>query len=205
MKNKMKKLAGAVLISAVPLLMTSCSSTPEGQETTVVAAQPGVPGGVMVNTYQVTATVKAVNADDRKVTLVGPDGKDMVVKCGPDVVNFPQIKVGDQVTAIVTEQLVVAMGTDASSVGNGAGAAVALSPVGGKPGGAVAQTVQITATVVAIDLEHHRVTLEFPDGSKKTVAVRPDVDLTKRAVGEQVVIQATESVALSVTPPNSAP
>jgi hypothetical protein len=201
MKNKMKKLAGAALIAAVPLLMTSCSSTPEGQGATVVAAQPGVPGGVIVNTYQVTATVKAVNADDRKVTLEGSDGKEMVVKCGPDVVNFPQIQVGDQVTATVTEQLVVAMGTDASSLGNGAGAAVVLAPVGGKPGGAVAQTVQIMATVVAIDLDHHRATLEFPDGSKKTFSVRPDVDLTKRSVGEQVVIQETESVAISVEKP----
>jgi len=184
------------------LALTSCSSDePEGQGGTFVATQPGVPGGVMINAYQVTATVKAVDADDRKVTLAGPDGKDMVVKCGPDVVNFSQIQVGDQVKATVTEQLVVAMGTDASSGGNGVGAAVALAPVGGKPGGAVAQTVQITATIVAIDLKHHRATLEFPDGSRKTVPVRPDVDLSQRKVGEQVVIQATESVAISVEKP----
>jgi hypothetical protein len=184
------------------LALTSCSSDePQGQGGTFVATQPGVPGGVMINTYQITATVKAINADDRKVTLAGPDGKEMVVKCGPDVVNFPQIQVGDQVNATLTEQLVVAIGTDASSEGNGAGAAVALAPVGGKPGGAVAQTVQITATIVAIDLKHHRATLEFPDGSRKTVPVRPDIDLTQHKVGEQVVIQATESVAISVEKP----
>ena len=188
------------------LALTSCSSNePQGEGATMVAAQPGVPGGVMVNTYQVTATVKAVDADDRKVTLTGPDGKDMVVKCGPDVVNFPQIKVGDQVKATVTEQLVVAMASDAASLGNGAAAAVALSPAGGKPGGAVAQTVQVTATVVAIDLKHHRATLAFPDGSQKTVPVRPDIDLTQHKVGEQVVIQATESVAIAVASPNSTP
>jgi hypothetical protein len=188
------------------LALTGCSSDePQGQGATVVAAQPGVPGGTIVQTYQVTATVKAIDDANRKVTLAGPDGKDMTVKCGPDVVNFPQIKVGDQVTAVVTEQLVVAMASDASSLGNGAGAAVALSPVGGKPGGAVAATEQITATVVAIDLKHHRATLEFPDGSKKTVSVRPDIDLTQHQVGEQVVIQETESVAIAVTSPNSTP
>lgn len=188
------------------LALTGCSSDePQGQAATFVAAQPGVPGGVMINTYQVTATVKSIDADTRKVTLTGPDGKEMTVKCGPDVVNFPQIKVGDQVTATVTEQLVVAMASDASSLGDGAGAAVALSPVGGKPGGAVAATEQVTATVVAVDLKHHRATLEFPDGSKKTVVVRPDIDLTKHAVGDQVVIQATESVAIAVTAPNSTP
>jgi hypothetical protein len=167
----------------------------------VVATQPGVPGGVMLNTYQITATVKAINAEDRKVTLAGADGKDAVVKCGPEVVNFPQIQVGDQVKATVTEQLVVFMATDAPAQTDGAATAVALAPVGAKPGGMVAQAVQVTATVAAIDLKHHRATLEFPDGSKKTFAVRPDVDLTQRAVGEQVVIRATESVAISVEKP----
>jgi len=76
-----------------------------------------------------------------------------------------------------------------------------LAPVGAKPGAVVAQTVQVIATVADIDIKHHRATLEFPDGSKKTFAVRPDVDLTKRAVGEQVFIRATESVAISVEKP----
>ncbi len=130
MKNIIPRILTTTLIlAAVPLALTSCSSDePEGQGVTYVAAQPGVPGGVIVNTYQVTATVKAIDADDRKVTLTGPDGKDMVVKCGPDVVNFPQIHVGDQVKATVTEQLVVAMGNDESSQDNGAAAGVALTP-----------------------------------------------------------------------------
>ena len=188
---------------AAMLTLTSCSSDKpaQGQGATVVATQPGVPGGVIINTYQVTATVKAINTEDRKVTLTDADGKDAVVKCGPEVVNFPQIQVGDKVKVTETEQLVVAMGTDASSQDNGAATAVALAPVGAKPGAMMAQTVQITATVVAIDLEHHRATLEFPDGSKKTFPVRPDVDLTQRAVGQQVVIRATESVAISVQKP----
>jgi hypothetical protein len=188
---------------ATVLALSSCSSTTpaQGQGATLVATQPGVPGGVMINTYQITATVKAIDAEDRKVTLVGADGKDAVVKCGPEVVNFPQIHVGDQVKATVTEQLVVFMAKDAPPQTDGAATTVALAPVGAKPGAAVAQTMQVTATVVAIDLEHHRATLEFPDGSKKTVAVRPDVDLTKRAIGEQVVIRVTEAVAISVQEP----
>jgi len=188
---------------AAMLTLTSCSSDQpaQGQGASFVATQPGVPGGVIINTYQITATVKAINAEDRKVTLTDADGKDAVIKCGPEVVNFPQIQVGDQVKATVTEQLVVAMATDAGTQGNAAATAVALAPVGAKPGGMVAQTVQVTATVAAIDLKHHRATLEFPDGSKKTFAVRPDVDLTQRAVGEKVVIQATESVAISVQKP----
>ncbi len=187
---------------ATVLALTSCSSSaPEGQGASLVATQPGVPGGVMINTYQITATVTAINAADRKVTLVGQDGKETVFKAGPDVVNFPQIQVGDQVKATVTEQLVVFMATDAPPQTDGAAMAVALAPVGAKPGGMVAQTVQVKAKVVAINLKDHKATLEFPDGSKKTVAVRPDVDLTQRAVGEEVVIRCTEALAITVEKP----
>jgi hypothetical protein len=188
---------------AAVLALTSCSSnsTPQPQGATVVATQPGVPGGVVINTHQITATVKAIDTEDRKVTLVGPDGKEAVVKCGPEVVNFPQIQVGDQVKATVTQQLVVFMATNAPPQTDGAATAVVLAPVGAKPGGVVAQTIQVTAKVAAIDLKNHEATLEFPDGSKETVAVRPDVDLTQRAVGEQVVIRTTESVAISVEKP----
>ena len=61
--------------------------------------------------------------------------------------------------------------------------------------------VQVVATVVAIDMHKHKATLEFPDGSRKTVAVRPDVDLTQRKVGEKVVIRKTEAMAISVDKP----
>ena len=38
----------------------------------------------------------------------------------------------------------------------------------------------------------------FEDGTTKTVAVRPDVDLSQRKVGDKVVIRATEALALTV-------
>ena len=78
---------------------------------------------------------------------------------------------------------------------------VSLAAVGAKPGGMVAETVQIKATITAIDLKKHKATLEFPDGSRKTFAARKDVDLAKRKVGEEVVIRCTEAIAISVEKP----
>jgi hypothetical protein len=65
----------------------------------------------------------------------------------------------------------------------------------------VADTVQVTATVTAIDLKAHKATLQFTDGTTRTIAVRKDVDLTQRKVGEQVVIRSTEALAISVEKP----
>ncbi len=201
MKNQTLKWAGAVLLPAVMLAVTSCSSTDEGQGTSMTTTQPGVPGGVVVNTYQETATVTAIDAPSRKLTLTTPDGKKAEFEAGPDVVNFPQIQVGDQVKATVAEQVAVYMATDAPPQSDGAAAMVALAPVGAKPGALMAHTVQVTATVTAIDLTSRKATLQFPDGTVKTFKVRPDVDLTQRKIGEQVVIRYTAALAISVEKP----
>jgi translation elongation factor P/translation initiation factor 5A len=198
---KTEILIALALMPAATLLVTSCSSTPKGERATVVAAVAGVPGGVAVETYQVTATVTAVDPATRKVTLVTPDGKKTVFKAGPEVVNFPQIRVGDQVKAKLTEELVVFMATDAPPQAQGAAGVVALAPVGAKPGAFVADTAQVKARVTAIDLKKHKATLLFPDGSTKKVAVRKDVDLTQRSVGEEVVIRTTETLAITVEKP----
>jgi hypothetical protein len=117
------------------------------------------------------------------------------------VVNFDQIRVGDQLKVTVTEQLAVAMAQAGAPPSDGGTAVVALAPVGAKPGGVVANTMQVTAKVSAIDLKHHKATLQFPDGTTKTFAVRKDVDLTQRQVGEEVSIRVTEALAISVEKP----
>jgi hypothetical protein len=201
MKSNIMNVAALALMPAAMIALTSCSSAPEGTRTMAVAAQGGVPGGIIVETYQVTATVTAIDAPNRKVTLVTPDGKKQTVKVDAQAINFDQIRLGDQVKATVTQEVAVAMAKDALPASDGQTAVVALAPKGAKPGGLVASTTQVTAKVTAIDLKKHKATLEFPDGTTKTVAVRPDVDLAKRSVGEEVVIRVTESVAIRVEKP----
>jgi hypothetical protein len=201
MKSNILNWAGLTLLSAAVLAFTSCSSTPTGEGAAGAAYQEGVPGGVVVETYKMTATVTGIDAANRKVTLVTPEGKKDTVTCGPEVINFDQIHVGDQLKVAVTEQLAVYMGQAGAPPSDGAAAVVALAPKGAKPGAVMANTVQVTAKVTAIDLKHHKATLQFPDGTTKTFPVRKDVDLTKRQVGEEVVIRTTEAVAISVEKP----
>ena len=93
------------------------------------------------------------------------------------------------------------MAAEGAPPSNGAATVVALEPRADKPGGLVANTVQVTAEVTAIDLKHHNATLQFSDGATRNVAVRKDVDLTQRRVGEDVMIRTTEAVAISVEKP----
>jgi len=195
------KLPVLALLPATLLAFTSCSTEPKGERAGFTAVQPGEAGGVTVQTYKETATVTGINQATRKVTLVTPDGAKSTVKCGPEVANFAQIEVGDQVKATVTEQLVVFVRNPGDPSGDGAAAAIVLAPLGAKPGGLLANTEEVTAKVKSIDVKHRKATLLFPDGTSHTFTVRPDVDMTRHNVGDEVVIRATEAVAISVEKP----
>ena len=61
--------------------------------------------------------------------------------------------------------------------------------------------MQVTAKIVDLDFKHQKATQLFPDGCKHIVAVRKDVDLMKRKIGEEVVIRSTEAFVLTVEKP----
>ena len=61
----------------------------------------------MVQTYEFTATVTSIDKASRKVTLVDAAGIKTTVKAGPEIINFDQIRVGDQLKITATEELVV--------------------------------------------------------------------------------------------------
>ena len=194
----------ALVVLAGLLIFTSCTSVsapPPPEEDRETAYQEGVPGGVIVNTIEVSARVSAIDKANRKVTLLESDGKTFTVKVGPRAVNFDQVEVGDLVNLTVTEELVVYLDEEGAPATDGSAALVALAPKGAQPGGLVAGTTQITGTVTAIDLNKRTATLQFGDGSIKTFPVRSDVDLSKRRVGEQVVFHVTEMIAISVETP----
>lgn len=192
------------LFFVVLLTLTACttaSSPPPAVEGGAVVYTEGVPGGTMVTMVEISARVTAIDTANRKVTLLGPDGKKVTVKLGPEVVNFDQIRVGDLVTATVTEEFVVYLDEEGASAPDGSAAMAARAPKGAQPGGLVAETTQATATVTAIDRTSRTATLQFEDGSSKTFAVRDDIDLDQRSVGEKVVFQVTEMLAISVEKP----
>jgi len=203
MNSKLNQWVALAFLPIAALTLTSCSTEPKSavETSSLVSYQPGVPGGIMVETHKLTARVTAIDAAARKVTLLTADGKNTTVKCGPGVANFDQIRLDDQLTVVVTEEIVAYL-ANARTPADGGATAVVLAPRGAKPGGVIADTVQVTARVTAIDHRNHKATLQFPDGSTRRVAVRPDVDLTHHQVGEEVIIRVTEVIAIQVAKPD---
>jgi hypothetical protein len=193
-------LAVRLLVAAnIPLVPIEGRLT--GEAGVAALSAEGVPGGGVVATYELKATVAAVDKASRKVTLVDAAGFKKTVKAGPEVINFDQIHVGDRLKITATEELVVYVGAAGEVPSDDGAQLVALAPKGAKPGGIMAETTRVTAKVTALDPQHHKATLQFDDGSTRTVPVRPDVDLSKQKVGDSVVIRITDALAIQVSKP----
>jgi Cu/Ag efflux protein CusF len=159
------------------------------------------PGSAMVGqTVDVTATITAIDPATRAVTLKGPQGNDVVITAGPDVSNFDQMKVGDNVDVQYVEALTL-------ELKKGGGQAVSRTEevVGGgakpgeRPAGGAARQIRIIADVLNVDTQNQIVTLRGP---QRTVdlKVKDPSQLAMIAKGDQVEAIFTEAVAVSVRP-----
>jgi hypothetical protein len=159
------------------------------------------PGKVaMAQTVKATVTITAIDAATRAVTLKGPKGNEMVVTAGPEVKNFAQLKVGDQVNIEYIESL-------ALELKKGGGAPVAATvkegAAGAKPGerpaGIMGRQVTVVADVIDVNAETQMVTLKGPQRTIEVKARDPEqFKLIKK--GDQIQATYTEAMAIAVAP-----
>jgi hypothetical protein len=162
------------------------------------STQKGMVSGGRVE--QVTATVTAIDAPNRLVTLKGKKETD-TIKMGPEVVNFDQIKVGDVVKVTVSQGVVLSLqAPGAKAVAPAVTATGEAAPVGAKPAGEVTVGLKGTVTVSKIDMKTRMVTLTGPEGRNFKVKAGKDVAIDKLKVGDKVLAEYTESVGIAVTP-----
>jgi hypothetical protein len=181
----------------------SSARVPAREEGAANAAAP-MEGLIVADATTATATVQAVDREKRTVTLRNPDGTTNTYKLSKNVINFDEIEVGDQVKATTIDSLAVVIRKADEPPSIGEEEAVALAPKGAKPGVVVANTMELTATIKAIDQAKRTVTLAGPAGSTRILKVGPDVDLTKVQPGDDVVVRYTQALALMVEKPSEA-
>ena len=193
----------ALLLLSAALLSACASQSDEQALSSDVSSsqviQEGVPGSVTTEVEQIRAVVTAIDHSKRTFTLQDAQGNRRTLQAVPEMVNFPQLRVGDKVKATVTiERVVFLREPDAVATPDGGAALLATAPEGSKPGMLMADTVEVTARVMAIDTTQHTATLVFADGSRKLVRVRPDVVLKTENLNRQLVIRLTSAFAIGV-------
>lgn len=183
-------------------LLSNCSQdnlslAPE--ENSAILYEEGKAGFVAVSTSEITAIVRDIDKTLRILTLEGTDGEEVNVQVDPDAVNFNKIQIKDRVKVTLAEELIITVNKKGEKSSESYDSLVMLAAKDAqRPAGIVAETTVVTADVIAIDQGKRTATLKFSDGETKTVSVRDDVDLSQHKVGEQVVFEMTEMIAMGV-------
>jgi hypothetical protein len=191
-------LASLVFASAAALALAGCASTDAVEQEQVIQTADGT---AVVDTITYVATVTAVDAARRKVTLTTPDGKSGTFKADKTV-DMSGFKVGQQIGIQATEAVAIQFRKGGTPAQNPA--AVALTAVGtdGRSGAVFeGEAVEIQATIVAIDPAKRQVTLQLPDGTAKAVKAPKGADLSQISVGETIILDFADSVIIAVSNP----
>ena len=150
----------------------------------------------------ITAEVVAIDRVDRTLALLGPEGNVVAVEVSHAARNFDQIRVGDQLRIEYYESVAIYLGKPGTQPEATAGLVAARAKKGDKPAGVAVETVDVSATIQAIDKKKRTVTLKLPDGKKVTTKVDKSVkafDTLKK--GDSIHARYTEAIAISVEKP----
>lgn len=172
--------------------------------TGALAAEP-VEGGAAedLDVLTTVATVEAIDVDQRQITLKTPGGQTVLFNAGPEVRNFDRVRKGDRVVVDYFENFAIALGPKSEGAARVDSLDMARAKKGEKPAMAVTRTVDIEATVQAVDRKHRLVTVQ---GALQTVVLKvaDDIDLGRIKVGESVYATYSETYAVAVLPPADA-
>ena len=206
MKNIKLLLACSLLIISAPTL--ALEADPEMDRVDMSAdRREEPPAGINTATLvEVTATVTAIDMENRMVTIQGPQGNSMVVHVTDQVKNLPQAKVGDHVNVkyyrsayvdIVKTDGKIDMGTEAA-------AAKITAPAGQKPAGAIGVEVKRKAEVVFVDPYQKFISFRSPDRGLRKISLKDSPELqhylTELKKGDVIEVTYTEAAAISLEP-----
>ena len=155
----------------------------------------------VTRTVSVTATVDALDVNNRIVTLREPDGHAVTVKVGERVRNLPQVHVGDQVVVKYHETAAIRLRKAPMEPTATMMEGTSTARPGEKPGGTGVRQITVVAPIMAIDTKKPSVTLRGADGNLIEAAVQDRNNLKGVNVGDNVEITYTEALAISVASP----
>lgn len=188
----------AVALSTIAMLVSPLAlAQNQPQGAVMLETKPGA--GAAVEAIQLQGKVKSIDKKARKVVVVGPNGNEVEFVLGDEARNFDQIKKGDLVNLAYTQALALELRKVAPDGVKRVDSENAVrTKEGGKPGVALERTIQVTASVVAVNPNAQTITLRGP---KRTVDlfINDPAQLQNVKVGDFVEAVYVEAIALSVT------
>lgn len=193
--DRLFALAALALFPTALLTMSGCASTEGVEQEQVYTATNGF---AVVDTFTYVATVTAIDAASRKVTVTTPDGKAASFKAAKGV-DLGAFKVGEQIGFQATEAMALVIRKDGRPPADAAAIELAAATNGKTTGVFEGQALEVSAKVIAIDPGARRVTFQFADGTTKTMKAHKSVDLSGLAVGDTVIVEYAESLIIATS------
>jgi hypothetical protein len=187
------------ILAALSLAASAHAAAPAQKGSVEVnpTAKKGQAGATKV--VKLSATVKAVDAAKRELTLEGKNGQVQTVKVPPEVKRFDEIAAGDTITVQLEQGLLLEYQPAGSEVVEPkVEAAAGRAEPGSAPAGAVAAAVQSTVEITAIDLKNRMVVFQGPQGGVYQVKAGPKVQIEKLKVGDKLLATYAEAVAIKL-------
>ncbi len=182
----------------------SCTTLAQTKPAVVDPNKAPIAAAGIDEVYQlVDAVVTKVDNKTRTVTLKDKDGTVTNFVAGPEIKNFPQIKVGDRLTvthelAVVIELLKVNNQGIRSEVQT---TSQTSAPLGSKPASVISNTTTIIATVIGIDRQKLTISVKGPKGKPDIYRIKNAALLKDIAVNDEVKIVLYDAMAASFTAP----
>ena len=170
-------------------MVWAASASPQAQEPVTKA-----------NVAKVSATITAVDAAKRVLTLRDDMGVEDTFNVGPEVKRFDELKVGQKVNMTYYESVVFQL-VKAGEKGTGASVgATANRGTGALPSATIATQETMTVTVKAIDAAVPSVTVATDDGRVVTRKIENVKNLENVKPGDKIDITFTRALVTSVSP-----
>ena len=159
-------------------------------------------GALVVGESEAVVTVVSVDRKARTVVVQGPQGRKVTLNVPPEAQNLDQVKKGSRFQVRYVESVAVALSKGGAASAS-AGRTVRLAPKGGTPGGVAVSTMQVSATVEALDRTRRTIAVEGPQGNVFEFQVAPDVQLEGIQLGDLVTVVYAQALALQMLPKES--
>jgi hypothetical protein len=199
MKTKTLKIAVTVILPAALLALAGCKTAPANP----LASQnsPALAGGLpIVHTFCEKAVVTSVVPVERTLVLRSKAGNTITCKAAPQVSNYSQLQAGDRVKATVTDAVAIFDLKEGPLPSAAAGVEVAGSAEAVQPARVVLQTTDTRGKATSVDRSYRLMTVQYADGTSKEFKVPLPATLKHVHKGDEVVVRATEPLAIYVKP-----
>ncbi len=191
----MKKLYAAFIAVALVAGFSACATTKE-------EAPVDRPAGAIGQTAIERLFVDAIDYKNRTAILKDAAGTSHFITAGPEIRNFPQLKVGDEVIVEHTQSVAIVVDKPQGTPAGGQAQSFERAPLGAKPGMSAASVVAFTAMVERINYDTREITLKGPEGKVITSKVDPSITrFNEVKKGDMLYIQLTEELAIRVEAP----